>query len=380
MLAGIYAATSIFAWVLSLAGLWQLPLSWPPAAWHAHEMVFGFCGAAVAGFLLTAVPSWTNSKAVSGPLLGLLVLSWFVGRAAMWGSAWLPGALVLVLDSLHLPLLAWVVLTAIVRARNLRNYVFIAMLAVLLSANLLSHAQAMGAALPASFATSRVGVWVLVLMITLVSGRIVPTFTRNYLRLLGGPAASTLELTTPRGVELASIFGVLAVALANSVSAPPLVLGGLAGFAAIALLVRAAHWGGLRSWRNPIVWVLHVGHGWLVVAMVLFSVDGLGLYAVGTSALHALTAGAIGTMILGVMSRAALGHTGRPLHASRATVAAYLFVTAGAAIRVFGPLLWPTGYLHGVVAGGTLWALGFALYVSAYTGVLTSPRPDGREG
>jgi len=317
---------------------------------------------------------------VRGAALGLLVLTWLVGRAAMWTSAWLPGPLVAVLDLAHLPVLAWVALAPVARARNRRNYAFFALLAVLFSANALMHAKALGAALPAVIAVPRIGVWVLVVMVTIVSGRIVPAFTRNYLRLLDGASEAKPEVTTPFALELASILLVLAVGITEIVSAAPLLRGSLGALAALALAARSARWGGLRSWRNPIVWSLHLGHSWLIVAMALIALDGLGALASGTSALHALTAGAVGTMILAVMSRASLGHTGRPLQVSMLTVVAYVAVTLGAAVRVFGPLVLPSYSLATVSVGGSIWAVGFALFVIAYAPVLTRPRPDGRPG
>jgi uncharacterized protein involved in response to NO len=380
LLSGLYALSALVAWVLAYVDVWALPTRWPPSAWHAHEMVFGFGGAAVAGFLLTAVPSWTNTKAVRGAALGVLVVTWLLGRAAMWTSAWLPGPLVAVLDLAHLPVLAWVALAPVARARDRRNYPFFALLAVLFSASALMHAQALGVALPARLAVPRLGVWVLVVMVTIVSGRIVPTFTRNYLRLLAPPGEAPPEVTTPFALEVASIVAVLAVGIADVLSAPPLLRGALGVLAALALVGRSARWGGLRSWRNPLVWILHLGHAWLVVAMLLVALAGLFGVASGTSALHALTSGAVGTMVLAVMSRASLGHTGRRLRASTMTVIAYLAVTLGASIRVFGPLLWPSGYVPCVALGGSVWALGFLLFVVVYTPVLTRPRPDGREG
>lgn len=380
LFSGIYATSALVAWILAYGEVWHLPTNWAPAAWHAHEMVFGFAGAAVAGFLLTAVPSWTNTKAVRGPALGVLVLSWLVGRAAMWGSAWLPEALVAALDLAHLPLLAWLTLKPVGQARDRRNYPFFALLGVLFAANALMHAQAAGLVVPAYVAVPRIGVWVLVVMVTIVSGRIVPAFTRNYLRSLAKPGETPHEVTSPVALEVASILAVLGVGLSDVLSAPPVLRGSLAVVAALALLGRSARWGGVRTWRNPIVWSLHVGHTWLIVAMGLIALAGLGGVAAGTSALHALNAGALGTMVLAVMSRASLGHTGRPLKVSNLTVASYVLVTLGAAVRVFGPLLWPGGYVPSMVAGGSLWAAGFALFVVAYAPILTRPRPDGREG
>lgn len=380
LLSGAYATAGLVAWLFAYAGIWQLPTSWPQSAWHAHEMVFGFGGAAVAGFLLTAVPAWTNSKAVRGPALGLLVGSWAIGRAAMWTSAWLPASLVAALDLVHLPILAWLTLQPVARARNRRNYAFFGMLGVLFTASALMHAQALGAVLPASLAAPRVGVWVLVVMVTIVSGRIVPAFTRNYLRLRAKPGESPPEVTAPLSLELATIFGVLAVGFCDFLAAPAALRGSLAAFTGVVLVARSARWGGLRSWRDPLVWILHVGHTWLIVAMALMALSGLADVAAGTSALHALTSGAVGTMILGVMSRSSLGHTGRPLQASKLTVVAYTLVTLGAALRVFGPLVSARGYTHAIIAGGVLWASGFALFVAAYAPVLTRPRADGRPG
>lgn len=375
LLTGAYASVSIVAWVLAYSGVWQLPPQWVPMWWHGHELIFGFAGAAICGFLLTAVPRWTRTAPVSGMPLLALALIWVAGRAAMWSAGFLPGWLVAVIDLALFPALAVAVAKPIVRSRNRRNYGFPLLLATLFVANLLTHLQVLGVA-----RTGRtglyLGLYVVVVMVTLIAGRIVPTFTRNALAARGEGETVRRDPWLSRG----ALAMVVAAALFQVFGGTPRVAGTSAALAAVLLGVEAVGWQPLRTLRNPIVWVLHVGHGWLVVGFAALAVAELAGGLPVSTATHALTAGAIGTMVIAVMSRASLGHTGRPLRAPAPVVAAYLLVIVGAAVRVFGPAVRFDLYRWWVIAGGTLWALGYALFTAVYAPILLRPRRDASEG
>jgi uncharacterized protein involved in response to NO len=346
-----------------------------PAWWHGHELVFGFAAAAICGFLLTAVPKWTASEPLRGGALGALVLLWVAGRAVMWAAGVVPAALVALVDLALFPAMAVAMAKPILRARNVRNYGFPVLLAALFVANAMMHAEVMGWA-----RTGRVGLhgatYLVVIMVAVVSGRIVPSFTAGALARRG---SGTPVRQVPWLGRLA-VGAVVAAAACQVLQVGTPWRGGTALAAAALLAARAGGWRATATLREPIVWVLHAGHGWLMVGFALLAWAELVGGIAGTAALHALTAGAIGTMVLAVMTRASLGHTGRPLRASAPITAAYALVLLGALVRVFGPMVAPAGYVHAVLTGGVLWALGYALFVVVYAPILLRPRTDGLPG
>lgn len=382
LLAGLHAAFSLALWALWL-GVHQLggmvdavTIAPPPFQWHAHEMLFGFSTAAVAGFLLTAVPNWTGTRPVQGWRLGLLVAAWLAGRAVVWLSAALPAPLVLAVDAAFLPLLALMQGPAIVRAGKPRNLVFVVLIALLATANVLSHLGMMEVLDGGPQAGQKLAIGVLVVMMTVVGGRVSPAFTGNWLRARGIDPG-----TTPGWLNAAAIVSAVAWLAAEALAAPDAVRGGIAAIAAVATLARLATWKGWLARREPLLWILHLGALWLGIGFALSAATLLGVSAVpGNSALHAFTAGAAGSLILGVMSRATLGHTGRALTCDRPLTAAYVLVTVAAALRVFGPIAAPQLYLEAVTLGGLAWVAGYGLFILRFAPILMAPRVDGRPG
>ena len=353
LLAALYAALAVPMWLLAWRGI--LPLT---STWHGHEMVFGFAIAAIAGFLLAAVPKWTNSQPLQGPRVALLVALWLVGRAAMWlhGAAWL--------DLLFLPALAALLAEPILRARNRRNYGVPAMLMALWLLDVLFQFGSLSLAL-------RVAAYVVTTLIALIAGRIVPTFTRNALKMAGDPAHACY---TPRWLDALAVPAVLAVAATELVLPMSQASGVAALLAAVVLGARMAGWRTWQTRRLPIVWILHVGYAFVPLGLALKAVADLG-GPIGTfAALHALTAGAMGVMILAVASRAALGHAGLPLVVTRPTIAAYVLVILGALLRV------AVAHPHAVLLAGVLWSAGYGLFAWVYWPILTRPRADGQPG
>ena len=351
--AALWASAAMPLWLIAIEG-W-LPLT---SAWHGHEMLFGFAGAALAGFLLTAVPNWTGRPPVRGLPLAGLGLVWLAGRVAM-----ISGVFVW-LDLLFLPLLAIVVGIAVVGARNARNYPVPGMVFGLAALNAWYHLGEPSRALWAA-------ALVLASLIALIGGRIVPLFTQNALRANGWPQITCF---TPGHAQRLAVPSVMLVLVAELVcqSSPAR---GITALAAAGILFYGMR--GWHSWRTralPIVWILHVGYVWLPLGLALVGLADLGAGIASSTALHALSANAIGIMILAVASRAALGHSGRPLVVSKLTVAAYGFVIAGGLVRV----LFPFG--AGIVLAGLLWSLGYALFAFDYWPILTRPRIDGRPG
>lgn len=324
------AAWAAFTLITLLGGLTLG--AWPGEAlplvrWHAHEMLFGFVAAAIAGFLLTAVPAWTGSRPTSGPALAALAVLWLAGRASM--SPWLgmQGAPWLLLDVAFFPALAVVLAVPLLRARNYRNLQFLLILALLAGADTLFVGAQLRWLAPPPFDPLRFAANLVLLMITVVGGRIIPAFTRNAL-LKSGVRCTFAPLPW---LERASLAAVAAVVVADIVRPDSALAGGLAALAAVLLAARVSRWQGHRALRMPIVWILHAGFGWLCVALALKAVWLLAHAPWAASWLHALTAGAFGTMTLAVMTRVALGHTGRELVVARPIAAAYVLVIAGAA-------------------------------------------------
>lgn len=380
LLAGLHGAVALALWALwlsaPLAGgdVEAAILAPSPFQWHAHEMLFGFAAAAVAGFLLTAVPNWTASPPIQGGRLALLVAAWLAGRAAVWMSAALPGWLVLVVDVAFFPLLALMLAPGLIRAGKPRNAVFIALLLLFAAASLLSHLGMMGLLDAGPQAGQRLAVDVLVVMMTVIGGRITPAFTGNWLRARGQQPG-----TTPGWLNAATIGAAVGVLLAGLLGLPDVVRGLLAAVAAVLTLARLATWRGWAVLSEPLLWVLHVGALWLAVGFALTAAALLGGPVPAAAALHAFTAGAAGLLIIAVMSRATLGHTGHPLASGRLLTAAFLFIIAAAALRVFGPLVVPS-YLGAMAAAGALWVAGFGLFLVRFVPLLLAPRADGRPG
>ena len=366
LLGALSAAITVPAWLAMLLAGVAPAGPFDAMQWHAHEMVFGYLSAIVAGFVLTAVPNWTGRLPLSGvPLAGLVAL-WLAGRIATGLLA--QPVLAAIVDVSFLLVLAASVWREIVAGGNWRNAPVALMLSFLGFANLLHHLEAAGFGDP-GFAF-RLALGALIVLIALIGGRIVPSFTRNWLARKEGQA---LPASFGRLDKLALIVTMLATIAwlfqpHHEVTASVLIVSGLL------LVVRLSRWCPLATVREPIVAILHLGYGWLALSLVLMGTAIVWPAAVAPgAALHALTAGAVGTMTLAVMTRASLGHTGREIVADGWTLAIYLAVTAGALVRV-GAGLVPAFYLPLLAAGGLIWSLAFVLFVIRYGPILMRPR------
>jgi len=361
-----YAALAVPLW------LWTYFRGSGPAgplsglAWHAHEMLFGYLGAVMAGFVLTAVPNWTGRLPISGLPLAAMAGLWCVGRLALLAH---PEPLsAAFLDLLFPIMLAAAVWREILVGRNFGNLPIALLITLFASANGLDHA---GALVPALGGYGiRLGLAVAALMIAIVGGRVTPSFTRNWMSRAGlAPLPAAMDRLDKTALMLT------AGGLAGWVASPhAFVVGTVLASAGVLLLVRLFRWRGYRTLGEPIVLVLHLGYLWLAVALLLLGLGALLPSIIPTSsAIHALTAGAVGTMTLAVMTRASLGHTGRAIASDRQTNTIYVLVTLGALFRVAAPLV-ASAYIPLVVAGGLLWSVAFGLFVIAYGPMLVSKR------
>lgn len=334
--------------------------------WHIHEMIFGFLGAVIAGFLTTAVPNWTGRMPVIGLPLGGLVSLWVLGRIAMLFEEVL-GPATAVIDSLFLLTFAAVIWREVLAGRNWRNLPVCGLISLFALANVAFHLP-IGAAVDVEV---RLALGAATVLIGLIGGRIVPSFTRNWMKA----RSLTPEPALFGNVDRAAL-GLTVVGAGLWVIAPQSLLTGFAlMLAGLAQLVRVARWRGWRAAGEPLVWILHVGYGWLGAALLLLGGASLAPDLVPrTAGIHALTAGAVGVMTLAVMTRATRGHTGRPLAAGAATTAIYLAINAAALLRVAGPFSGASQTLL-LTASGLVWTLAFGGFAAAYGRMLLLPRP-----
>lgn len=377
LLTVLYAVISVLAWAGIYAHGMTFPTAIAPTYWHGHEMVFGFAAGAVGGFLLTAVPNWTGKDPVHGAPLGLLVVLWLLGRVGFWMADLLPMELVALLDIGFLPALGFLVGQQIVGAQNKRNYMFLGLIGAFTLGNILFHAETLGLA-DSGRTGLYLGLYVVVGMVTVISGRIVPNFTVGALRVRG--MMDMPDIRTEPHVEKGVIVSVVLAMVSDLVLDAGPITGLLALVATLFLVLRMRHWATGETLYSPILWVLHVGHGWLILGFAFKALADLTGLVETTTAMHALTAGAIGTMVMAVGSRAALGHTGRPLVVPNPMPLAYVLVSVGALIRVLGPAVLPFDYTVIVAASGIVWGAAYLIFGVLYLPILTRPRVDGRPG
>lgn len=376
LLAGIQAIVGVLVLSFHVAtGTWPLE-AMGPADWHFHELLFGFVVAAIAGFLLTAVPNWTGERGFAGMPLIFLTGLWLAGRVVLMPGLGLAPWLAAVVDLAFLPALGVLIGRAILRARNHRNLPVIAVLALLLVANSFFHCERLGLWDAGIDFAKRLGIDIVLFLVAMIGGRIVPAFTINGLRRFG----LDLPLRPLPGIEIAAPASVVALLAVDLIMPNTPLAGWLAGLAALVHALRLARWHGLEARRDPLIWVLHLGYAWLVLGLALKAAWLAGDLAIGRHWLHAVTAGCFATMILAVMTRASLGHTGRRLIAPPLAVAAYVLTSLAALARVFGPHwdVLPAGAVIGVAAA--LWCAAMLAYLIAYAPILILRRADGKPG
>jgi uncharacterized protein involved in response to NO len=366
MAAGIWAALAAPLWVAVWTGVISYDGAFAPQVWHIHEMMFGFIAAAVGGFILTAVPNWTGRLPVRGLPLAGLALFWLAGRVAVWFSASIGPIATAAIDLLYLTALVLCVANEIFAGRNWKNAPVLLALALLAGANGLFHLEANEFAETGDLAI-RLSIAVMALLVALIGGRVVPSFTRNWFRKNDGPEIAGPMVGFDRIVLAVSIVALIAWTALGEDQA---VGAGLA-IAGLLNLARLARWRGWATMGEGLVMILHVGYLWLAVGLILLGVSMLQDAMTTAAALHMLTLGAMGTMTLAVMTRAILGHTGRDLHAGPGTMAIFACVTVAMALRVayaFAPtvdLIW---------ASAGFWTAAFTLFVWIYAPLTYRPR------
>ena len=366
LLASIFAAVSVLLWTAQMSGWFSTYLRGP--LWHGHEMLFGYVLAVVAGFLLTAVRNWTAQPTpTGGPLMALAAL-WVAGRVLVLTPLATAAAVV----NAAFPLaLAVAIGVPLVRSGNRRNYFFLALLALMAALIAAVHVALLGAAeLPPRLGLV-LGLDVMLFIMAVMAGRVVPMFTNN-----GVPGTDATRHPMVERVALGSVLVLLAADLLQLQAAA---IGAVAAIAAFAHGARLVLWRGWRTLGTPLVWILHAAYAWIVIHLALRATAAAGWLA-ESFAIHALTVGAIGGLTIGMMTRTARGHTGRPLRADAWETACYVMILLAAVVRVFGGIIAPSLYLPSIQLSGLLWAAGFGLYAVRYWPILTRARADGRPG
>ena len=362
-----WALIALTLWICSLRGELTLPTALESLAWHRHEMLFGFVGAVISGFLLTAVPNWTGRLPIAGWPLGGLFALWVAARLALLFSAATGLIFAGVLDVGFFLVLGVLAAREVLEANN-RNIPVVGMILLFGIADAVDYLANTGA-LPWPDLGWQLAISIVVLLISLIGGRIIPSFTRNWMAKKG----MTKGLPTQPGRFDLFVIAATALALIAWLLGPGEPPMGFLILAAAALqAVRWARWSGFRTFADPLVLVLHVGYLWLPVGLALLGLTLIG-FAPRSAAVHSLTAGAMATMILAVMTRASLGHTARELRANPPTVIIYSLVTAGALLRVSASL-GIIDYNMGIDVTGLVWGGAFLLFVIAYAPVLWRPR------
>lgn len=365
LLAGFFSAFSILLWVMQLSG--YFPYAYLHGSiWHGHEMLFGYTTAVIAGFLLTAVRTWTKEATPSGISLMVLVVLWLCGRILVLT----PFAMTAAVVNAAFPIsVALAISIPLVRSQNIRNYFFVGLLVLMGLLIFIIHLALQGSFNVSPSLILQLALDVVLFIMAVIGGRVIPMFTNN-----GVPGANA---TRNKIVERFSLGTVILLFVADMLHASQNIIFIIVLTSLTAHGVRWLLWKPWRTIKVPLVWVLHAAYAWIIVHLLLRGLSALELLVTSYS-IHALTVGAIGGLTLGMMSRTARGHTGRPLLADKYETAMFLLIQAGAIIRVFGGIVSQELYMTSIQISSLFWVSAFSLFVYRYWPVLTQPRIDGK--
>jgi uncharacterized protein involved in response to NO len=370
LLGGVSAIALMLAWISVYAFGLTFANHFDLVQWHAHEMLFGFVAAIIAGFLLTAPGNWTGRPMPKGGKLGGLVVLWLAGRMVSFFPSVLPAWLITLVDIAFLPALGWVVYAALRgAARQKHNLVFPFLMLVMTAANGMAHlgirnrlGQAVG---------TEMMLYLVLLLISVMGGRVIPGFTQGQF-----PQGTSRV----RGwVDKFAIGSLMAVSITDLSGAPGMVVAGFCLVAALAHALRLWDWHTRETWRVPLLWVLHIGYGWMIIGFVLKAAALLGVFP-PLLFRHAFTAGTIGGIIYGMICRITLGHTGRPMRLPRFIVTGMVLINLAVLLRVVFVWFFPSYYLLWLKLSAATWVLAFGIFLFQYGPMLVRPRADGRPG
>jgi uncharacterized protein involved in response to NO len=372
LLGSLSSAIFLLLWIGLFAGYIDFDTFFPPIFWHAHEMVYGFVIAIVSGFILTASAKWTGIRGLHGNKLILLVAVWILGRLAIVSGGVLPPLVISAIDLIYLPLLILFLSPYLLRPEQKRNMIFILLLSLLFVGNLLMHLDQLGLVEGLGRSGLYLGVNCIIVMLILIGGRIIPMFTRN--------AIPEANMKLWPLVEIFSIVSALFYVLSSFVFDIHKITGSLALVAAISNSIRLYGWQPWKTYKKPILWILHIGYLWLVLGFYAVALSYLWSLMTPSTAIHFLTVGSIGSLVLGMISRVSLGHTGRPLEVRKWVVFAYWLMVMTALFRILMPLVLPQQYIFAINHAAYSWALAYLVFFACYWKILTKPRVDGQPG
>ncbi|MCK4864568.1 MAG: NnrS family protein [Gammaproteobacteria bacterium] len=370
----LFAAFSSFAlivlWLYELSGKITISGYYTPAGWHAHEMLFGYAVAVIAGFLLTAAGNWTGMKMINGKQLVLLSVVFLLGRFAPFIPE-LPHWIIATVDLAFLPLVALLIAIPVFKVKQWSNFVFVPLLLTMAAANLMVHLSALGMIDISIVLGSRLMIYLVILLIVIMGGRVIPFFTER----------GVVGVTTKTWVwiERLSSLSVILMVLGEVFFSDSVIIGYLAMFAAVTNFIRVAGWYSNKIWQVPLVWILQIAYLWIVFGFVI---KGWVIFDINESlfAFHAFTVGGIGIMTLGMMARVSIGHTGREMVLSSWMTLAFILINIAAITRVIMPMFMPHLYLFFIQFSGWLWVSAFIIFFVIYTPMWIRPRIDGRPG
>jgi uncharacterized protein involved in response to NO len=366
----LFGALAVAIWLFALRGYPSAGRSdvLSGVLWHVHEMVFGFVAAILVGFLLTAVRAWTGLETPRGAALAWLWLLWAAGRVLVWSG---PEPVAAVVDSAFLPIVAVVLLSVLIAARNRRNLFLPAALGLFGVLNALFHWWSWQGRGDLALRDAYAALGLVVMFVAVIAGRVIPMFTVN--------AIPGFAMKRWKPIEVLAGPVVLVTFLSDALEAPPLMV---AACACAAAVIHGARMVGWRSWRvgaRPILWIIHVAYSWIPAGFAMLALAALGA-APHTLAVHAFSVGAIGCAIIAMITRTALGHTGRPLIAGAVEIASYGLMIAAGLMRLFGPWLGGHATQVWIDGAGLCWFVALALYLIKYVPYLSAPRVDGKGG
>lgn len=365
---GALAAVSLLSyWILLVTGVVDyLPSHFSPASWHQHEMIFGMVIAIIIGFLYTAVPNWTGRPTPTGLPLAALGLIWLLGRVTVFYGAELPLWLPLIIDGLFLPLATIGIIAALVGSKNKRNYFLPVVLTVFSILNIISHLAVNGWI---DFEERRVllaAVLFVVFLMNVIGGRIIPNFTKG--------KYGHIEMTTPAVLLPLSALSIFALAMSFLVDAGQMIIGSIAAVAGLTTLLRSLSWKGWKVAHDPLLFILHLGYFWIPIGFLLIAYSSFTDLFPVSHAMHAFTIGAIGSLTLGVMSRASLGHSGLPLNNAPILTIIFISINLAAISRVILPIATQSTYITILNGAASLWILAYALFLVRFIPIFLQPK------
>lgn len=384
LLGALFSALAIAIWGVGIAALVNgssiagLPQYGTVAGnfWHAHEMLFGFAAVIVAGFLLTAVQNWSGQRAINGKALLVLTLVWLAGRVLMLLGGAVPWWLTALVDMAFLPMVAWYFFKPLHAVKQSRNYFFSVAMLVMTLMNAVMHWGNYTGKLGVVYLGGHAMSLMIVFFVTVIGGRVMPMFTANG---SGTPRVPNIEWLDKAVAASTLLFVVLFITTLDTllpgwlVAVLCLVAGALQAARIIRLRISV-------TWKFPLLWSLHLAYWFIAIGFFLLAVHYFNGRVSFSTALHALTVGAIGGMIISMIARVSLGHSGRPLQPNKLISIGFVLVLVAALIRSVATAVFPSLTLHFYCVSALLWALAFLVFVFLYFKMLTTPRPDGRPG